>query len=75
MIISTDHAFCPVHAMGYSKCLAEMYVQGLSRKVVQENSLTKLFVVRFSDVYPDAPSQFNDCIGSLSVDIGNGEFG
>lgn len=41
--------------MGYSKCLAEMYVQGLSRKVVQENSLTKLFVVRFSDVYPDAP--------------------
>jgi hypothetical protein len=55
MIISTDHAFCPVHAMGYSKCLAEMYVQGLSRKVVQENSLTKLFVVRFSDVYPDAP--------------------
>ena len=32
-----------------------MYVQGLSRKVVQENSLTKLFVVRFSDVYPDAP--------------------
>ena len=78
MIISTDHAFCPVHAMGYSKCLAEMYVQGLSRKVVQENSLTKLFVVRFSDVYPDAPRSLMTVSEAcqLILETGNlGEYG
>lgn len=55
VMISTDHAFSPVHVMGYSKRLAEIYIQGLSRKIMQEGLATKLFIIRFADVYPDAP--------------------
>ncbi len=55
MMISTNYALSPTYAMGYSKCLAEMYVQGISHKVIPENCFTKLMVIRFGDVYPDAP--------------------
>lgn len=55
MMISTDHAFAPVHVMGYSKRLAEIYIQGLSQKIVQEKLATKLVIIRFADVYTDAP--------------------
>lgn len=54
-MISTNYALSPTYAMGYSKCLAEMYVQGISHKVIPENCFTKLMVIRFGDVYPDAP--------------------
>lgn len=55
MVISTDHALNPVHVMGYSKRLAEIYVQGLSHKIMEEQCTTKLFITRFADVYPEAP--------------------
>ena len=49
MMISTNYALSPTYAMGYSKCLAEMYVQGISHKVIPENCFTKLMVIRFGD--------------------------
>lgn len=52
MMISTGHALFPVHAMEYSKRLAEIYLLGLSQKIMQEELATRLFIVRFSDVYP-----------------------
>lgn len=55
MMISTNHALSPVHVMGYSKRLAEIYMRGLSQKIRQEELTAKLFVVRFADVYPEAP--------------------
>ncbi|WP_291530266.1 polysaccharide biosynthesis protein [Bacteroides sp. UBA939] len=55
VIISTDHALFPIHVMGYTKRLAEMYVQGISQKIAEENDTTKLLIVRFGDVYPDIP--------------------
>lgn len=55
VMISTDHAFSPVHVMGYSKRVAEIYIQALSQKIAKEGFATKLFIIRFADVYPDAP--------------------
>ncbi|WP_299991322.1 polysaccharide biosynthesis protein [uncultured Bacteroides sp.] len=55
MMISTDCASVPLHVMGYSKRLAEMYVQGMSCVATSENSCTKLMVARFGNVYPHDP--------------------
>lgn len=57
VLISTDKAVCPVHAVEYSKRLSEIYVQSLGQKLKKEkNSGSRLIVVRFGDVYPDAPN-------------------
>ena len=61
MMISTNHALSPFHVMGYSKRLAEIYMQGLSQKIRQEGLTAKLFVVRFADVYPEAPRSLMIC--------------
>lgn len=73
IMISTDHALLPAHAMGYSKRLAEMYVQGLSRKIMQKDVATKLFIVRFADVYPYAPRSLMTLAEAcqLILEVGN----
>lgn len=55
MLISTNHALAPAHVMGYTKRMAELYFLGVSQKLAQENYATHLFIIRFADVYPDAP--------------------
>ena len=55
MLISTDYALSPVHVMGYSKRLAEIYMQGLSQRIRRKKLPAKLCIVRFADVYPEAP--------------------
>lgn len=73
MMISTDHAFSPTHVMGYSKRLAEIYMQGLSRKIKKKKHATQLFITRFADVYPEAPRSLmtlpEACL--LILEVGN----
>lgn len=57
VLISTDNAACPVHAVEYTKRLSEIYVQSLGQKLKNEKkSGGRLIIVRFGDIYPDAPN-------------------
>lgn len=73
VIISTGHALHPFHAMGYSKRLAEIYVQGMSQKVIKEELQTQLFIIRFFDVYPYDPHSLMTLSDAcqLILEIGN----
>lgn len=73
VVVSTGQALVPIHAMGYSKRLSEIYVQGLSQKVMDEGLMTKLFIIRFFDVYPDDPHNLITLTEAcqLILEIGN----
>lgn len=73
ILVSTEHALTPTHVMGYTKCLAEFYFLGLSRKIMLEGLTTKLFITRFADVYPDAPRSLMTMSEAcqLILEIGN----
>lgn len=60
VVVSSSCAVNPTHTMGYSKYLAEMYVQALSESMKQ--GTTQLFVTRFCDVYPYS----NKCLMTMS---------
>lgn len=54
VLISTDKAVCLDNAMGYSKRLAEIYVQSYGQYLRDRGEeSTSLLVVRFGDVYPE----------------------
>lgn len=56
ILISTDQTVQLEHIVGYSKRLSELYVQSLGQKLQKEKGLGGSFIiVRFGDVYPDAP--------------------
>lgn len=73
VMISTGHALVPTNAMGYSKRLAEMYMQGLSRQIIEKELSTKLFVIRFFEVFPDDPRSLMTLSEAcqLILEIGN----
>lgn len=52
LLVSTDQTLSPTHVMGYSKRLAEIYLQFASQQVAKEKIITKLVIARFEDVYP-----------------------
>lgn len=56
ILISTDKVIDPTHVVEYSKRLSEIYVQSLGQKTQKEkNNGCRLFIIRFGDVYPEAP--------------------
>lgn len=56
ILVSTDQTVQLEYAVGYSKRLAELYVQSLGQKLQKERGVRGNFIiVRFGDVYPDAP--------------------
>lgn len=56
ILISTDKAIHPTHVVEYSKRLSEIYVQSLGQKMrTEKNCGCRLSIIRFGDVYPDAP--------------------
>lgn len=75
MMVSTAHALSPVHAMGYSKRLAEIYTLGLSRKRRQGRGGTRLLTVRFADAYPENPRSLITLQEACSFILEIGSFG